>query len=118
VHFIRDAEVDVPDLAGWRRERMPDPTLGHRIEVVPDWACEVLSPSTETKDRRVKMPIYARFGVAYAWLIDPLARTLEAYALAGGGWREIARSAGGAVVAVPPFEAVRIRLEDLWMPGP
>ena len=97
---------------------MPRPTLGHRIEVVPDWVCELLSPSTEKKDRMIKMPIYARFGVAYAWLIDPLARTLEAYALAGGGWQEIGRYVGNAGIAVAPFDAITIRLEDLWMPAP
>jgi Uma2 family endonuclease len=116
LHFIHDTEVDVPDLAGWRRERLARFPQGHRVSVVPDWVCEVLSPSTETKDREIKMPIYARFGVAYAWLIDPLAHTLEAYALDGGNWREIARIAGGTQVVMPPFEAVMIRLDDLWAP--
>jgi Uma2 family endonuclease len=77
LHFIQDVEVAVPDLAGWRRERMPRPPEGHR-SVVPDWVCEVLSPSSESRDRKVKMPISARFGVAFAWLIDPQARALEA----------------------------------------
>ena len=116
LHFIRDAEVDVPDLAGWRRERMLYHPPVHRIEVVPDWVCEVLSPSTESKDRKVKMPIYAKFGVAYAWLLDPLAHTLEAYALDGGAWREIGRFAGAASASVAPFEAVTINLDDLWAP--
>ena len=116
LHFIRDAEVDVPDLAGWRRERMTKHPPVHRIEVVPDWVCEILSPSTESKDREVKMPIYARFGVAYAWLIDPVAHRLEAYALEGGAWRDIGRFAGGALVSVPPFEAVEIALLNLWAP--
>ena len=86
----------------------------YRFTVVPDWVCEVLSPSTESRDRQVKMPIYARFGVAYAWLIDPRAHTLEAYALAGDAWQEIGRFAGGARVSLPPFEAVTIHLDDLW----
>jgi Uma2 family endonuclease len=117
LHFIRDTEVDVPDLAGWRRERFPTlPKAQHRALVVPDWVCEILSPSTESKDREVKMPIYARFGVAYAWLLDPRAHTLEAYALEGGAWREIGRFAGGARVSVAPFEAVTISLDDLWAP--
>jgi Uma2 family endonuclease len=117
LHFIRDTEVDVPDLAGWRRERLPTlPKAQHRALVVPDWVCEILSPSTESKDREVKMPIYARFGVAYAWLLDPRAHTLEAYALEGGAWREIGRFAGGARVSVAPFEAVTISLDDLWAP--
>jgi Uma2 family endonuclease len=117
LHFIRNTEVDVPDLAGWRRERMPRPPEGHRFEVVPDWVCEVLSPATASKDREVKMPIYARYGVAYAWLIDPRARALEAFALEGGTWRAIGRYSGSDRVAVPPFDAVTIPLEDLWMPA-
>ena len=116
LHFIRDTEVDVPDLAGWRRERMINHPPVHRIEVVPDWICEVLSPSTESKDRKVKMPIYAKFGVPYAWLVDPVAQTLEAYALEGGASREIGRYAGAALVSVAPFAAVTINLDDLWAP--
>ncbi len=77
--------MDVPDLAGWRRERMARPSSGHRVTVVPDWVCEILSPSTESKDRVIKMPIYARFGVVHAWLVDPLKRTLDAYTLPDGG---------------------------------
>jgi len=116
LHFIRDAEVDVPDLAGWRRELMPVLPQGHRALVVPDWVCEVLSPATAGTDREIKMPIYARFGVAYAWLLDPIAHTLEAYALDTGTWREIGRFAGAALVSVAPFDAVTINLGDLWAP--
>ena len=116
LHLIRDTEVDVPDLAGWRRERMPTLPQGLRATVIPDWVCEVLSPSTAGIDREIKMPIYARFGVAYAWLLDPIARTLEAYALEEGAWREIGRFTGAALVSVAPFEAVSLNLEDLWAP--
>ncbi|MGV0950937.1 MAG: Uma2 family endonuclease [Azonexus sp.] len=116
LHFIHNTEVDVPDLAGWRRERMPVLPRGHRATVVPDWVCEVLSPSTAGTDREIKMPIYARFGVAYAWLLDPLAHTLEAYALEADAWVEIGRFAGAASVSVAPFAAVTINLEDLWAP--
>lgn len=116
LHFILDTEVNVPDLAGWRRERLPRIPLDHRFTVVPEWVCEVLSPSPESRDREVKMPIFAQFGVAWAWLIDPRKHTLEAYALDGGTWREIGRFAGGAWVSVLPFDAVSIRLDDLWVP--
>ncbi|HYN78734.1 MAG TPA: Uma2 family endonuclease [Lamprocystis sp. (in: g-proteobacteria)] len=116
LHFIHDTEVDVPDLAGWRRSRLPLIPKDHRFTLVPDWVCEILSPSTASKDREVKMPTYAYFGVAYAWLIDPLAHTLEAYALEGGTWREIGRFAGASRVSVAPFDAVTIDLGDLWAP--
>ncbi|WP_089726499.1 Uma2 family endonuclease [Candidatus Thiosymbion oneisti] len=116
VHFVRDVEVAVPDLAGWHRERMPILPTGHRVEVVPDWVCEILSPSTKRKDRKDKMPLYARYGVQYAWLTDPVERTLEVYRLNGNTWIEVGRFAGADQVRVPPFEAVSIDLEGLWLP--
>lgn len=114
VHFVRDKEICVPDLAGWRRERMPRLPDDHRFEVVPDWVCEILSPSTTSKDREIKMPIYARYGVAYAWLIDPQARTLEAYALTNGEWLLIAQGRDSEVVNTAPFEALALDLMALW----
>jgi len=71
VHFARDQEVAVPDLAGWRSERMPRISEGHRFEVVRDWVCAILLPSTASKDRELKLPLYAHYGVAHAWLVDP-----------------------------------------------
>jgi Uma2 family endonuclease len=91
IHFALDEEVAVPDIAAWRRERMPMPPQGHKVRVIPDWVCEILSPPTESKGRRIKMPLYARYGVPFAWLIDPIARTLEAYQLQAGDWQEIGR---------------------------
>jgi len=85
-----------------------------RFQVVPDWVCEILSPSTESKDRQVKMPIYAHYGVRFAWLIDPLRQTLEAFALDQGGWKPIGTWRGAASAAVPPFETVPLALGDLW----
>ena len=114
VHFIRDVEVVVPDLAGWRRERMPSVPKGHRFEVVPDWVCEILSPATAKKDRVVKLPIYAHYGVAHVWLVDPVAQTLEAFELYEGRWLLIATLKDNDQVAVPPFDAVEFSLADLW----
>ncbi len=114
VHFIRDVELAVPDLAGWRRERMPQMPEDHRFEIVPDWLCEILSPSTAKKDRVIKLPIYARHGVGYVWLVDPMARTLEAFESREGRWLMIAALKDDDRVAVPPFEAVGFGLADLW----
>jgi hypothetical protein len=74
-------EVDalVPDLAGWRRERMPDLPKEAFFSLAPDWICEILSPSTESFDRDKKMAVYAREGVRWAWLINPIERTIEVY---------------------------------------
>jgi len=114
VHFIRDVEVAVPDLAGWRRERMPSVPEDHRFEVVPDWVCEILSPSTAKKDRVIKLPIYARFGIAHVWIVDPLAQTLEAFELREGRWTLIATLKDDDPVSIPPFDAVEFSLADLW----
>lgn len=114
VHFIRDTEVAVPDLAGWRRERMPQAPDDHRFEVVPDWVCEILSPSTARKDRFIKLPLYAQYGVRHAWLVDPDAHTLEAYELRASLWTLIATLQDDAAVRVPPFDAIEFSLADLW----
>ncbi|MCB2263362.1 MAG: Uma2 family endonuclease [Candidatus Thiosymbion ectosymbiont of Robbea hypermnestra] len=116
IHFVRDLEVAVPDLAGLRRERMPYLPEGHRLEVVPDWICEILSPSTASSDREVKMPLYAHYGVPCVWLIHPLERTLEAYRLEAGAWVEIGRFTDTDQAAIPPFEAIRLDLAALWGP--
>lgn len=114
IHFQRDVEVAVPDLAGWRRERMPNIPQDHRFDVVPDWICEILSPSTASKDREIKLPLYARYGVRHIWLIDPKARTLETLARQDGAWVVAGYFKDGDEVTAPPFEAVTIELEGLW----
>jgi len=114
VHFVRDSEVAVPDLAGWRRERMLTVPEDHRFEVVPDWLCEILSPTTAKKDRVVKLPLYARYGVPHVWLVDPLVQTLEAFELQQGRWTLIAALKDDEPVAVPPFDAIAFSLADLW----
>ena len=108
LHFRRDAEVLVPDIAGWHRERLPALPADQRFEVVPDWVCEVLSPSTASTDREIKMPIYARDGVAHAWLVDPKQQRLEAYARAGAEWRRIGTFTAAEPIRVTPFDAVAI----------
>jgi Uma2 family endonuclease len=120
LHFpdpTASGEIDalVPDLAGWRRERMPEVPDVAAFTLVPDWICEVLSKSTETYDREEKMPIYAREGVRHAWLVDPIAKTLEVYTLdAGGRWGEPVISRGAEVVRAVPFDAIGLDLSALW----
>jgi Uma2 family endonuclease len=114
IHFIRDTVVAVPDLAGWRRERMPNIPEDHRFEVVPDWVCEILSPGTVKKDRTKKLPLYARYGVAHAWLVDPVVRTLEAFSLREDGWLLVATLKDDDPVRVAPFDAITFPLADLW----
>ena len=109
------ADVIVPDVAGWRRERLPALPETAWFELAPDWACEILSPSTSRTDRAVKMPIYAREGVAHLWLVDPDLHTLEVYQLqADGHWLLLTTLKEDEPVQQPPFEAVAFALGSLW----
>ena len=113
LHFRDD--VVVPDLAGWRRERLPRIPDAAWIELAPDWLCETLSPSTAAIDRGRKLRIYAREGVRHAWLLDPIARTLEVLALAGDRWVVAAVHTGADVVRPEPFAAVEVDMARLWI---
>src|SRR5881394_4072336 len=108
LHFGSD--VLVPDLAGWRRTRLPNVPAEAYLTLAPNWVCEVLSTSTEALDRGTKLRIYARQGVAHAWLVDPLARSLEVMSLEAGRWTPLDRYEGEAKVRVAPFDAVEFEL--------
>jgi len=107
-------DVLVPDLAGWRRTRLPTLPDAAFCALAPDWVCEVLSPSTVQIDRARKLGIYAREGVAHVWLVDPLARTLEVLQLEGGRWVILGAHAGNDVVRVAPFVEIDLELRLLW----
>lgn len=107
-------DIVVPDLAGWRRERLPRLPETAWFELAPDWLAEILSPSTARIDRAEKLPLYARWAVAHVWLIDPDLRTLEAYENQGGRWVWLATLKDADEVRLPPFEAVGFTLAGLW----
>jgi Uma2 family endonuclease len=107
-------DVLVPDLAGWRRERMPVLPDATAFELAPDWVCEVLSPSTTAVDRADKLPVYARESVAHAWLLDPIAKTLEVLRLEAGAWRLVGAWRDDAVIRAEPFDAIELELGALW----
>jgi Uma2 family endonuclease len=113
VHIADD--IVVPDLAGWRRERMPVLTTDEAyFTLAPDWACEVLSPATASRDRSKKLPFYARASVPHVWLVDPLQRTLEVLGLQDGRWLILAVHEGQARVRAEPFDAIELDLGVLW----
>jgi Uma2 family endonuclease len=107
-------DILVPDLAGWRRSRMPALPDTRYFEVVPDWVCEVLSPSTAQLDRVDKLAIYASRGVNHVWLINPEAQTLAVIALNQARWRLDCAFKSDDEVSGPPFEAHRFDLAALW----
>lgn len=109
------SDVLVPDLAGWRRERLPFLNEdAAAFDLAPDWVCEVLSPSTSSLDRVRKMPVYAREGVGWAWLLDPIQRTLEIFELRSDRWQAVRSWEGDARVRAVPFDAIELDLSSLW----
>ncbi len=108
------SDVLVPDLAGWRRKRLPELPEKPYFELSPDWVCEIISPSTAREDRVEKMPIYAREGVVYIWLIDPDLRTLEAFELRGKQWVLLGAYEEDNPVSVAPFDVIEFDLSVLW----
>lgn len=113
IHLGRN--VLVPDLAGWRRSRLPAIPPSAFFTLAPDWVCEVLSPSTASFDRVKKMRVFAAEGVGHAWLVDPAVRTLEVYQLAEGRWVLLSAHEGTESVRVEPFGEIEIVLSDLWV---
>ena len=104
----------MPDLAGWRRTRLPLVPDAAYLTLTPDWVCEVISPSTASLDRVKKLAIYAREQVAHAWLLGPIARTLEVLRLDGSRWTIVATHEGSDVVRAEPFADTDLELASLW----
>ncbi|MBX3225572.1 MAG: Uma2 family endonuclease [Labilithrix sp.] len=119
---VRLAPSDIvkPDLSGWRRERLPEPWDVRPIDVVPDWICEVVSPSNAGTDRVAKRHLYASSGVEHYWIADPAAGTLETYKLDRQTRRWVDSGAFDATAhaRIPPFEAVELDLGRIFPPAP
>lgn len=113
IHLGRD--VVVPDLAGWRRERMPEmPVDKAYFELAPDWVCEVLSPSTASLDRGDKLKVWRAHDVSHVWFVDPEARTHEILEKDERGYRVFEVFSGDAKVRAVPFDAIELELGALW----
>ncbi len=113
LHLAKD--VLVPDVAGWRRQRMPSIPETAFLAIAPDWVCEIVSPSTASLDRVKKLAAYAREHVAFAWIVDPLARTLEVLRLESGRWVMASVHAGSEIVRAEPFGDIEFSLATLWV---
>jgi Uma2 family endonuclease len=107
--------VLVPDLAGWRRERLPSLPREAFFTLAPDWVCEVLSPSTARIDRLKKLAVYAREAVGHAWFVDPALETLEAFRRHESSWLLVLTAGGDDLVRAEPFDAVELSLTGLWI---
>lgn len=109
-----DEDTCVPDLAGWRKERMPKLPPEAYFSMVPDWVCEILSPSNARLDRVKKVPKYAEYGVKHLWLINPREKMLEAFRLENKAWLMVQTFVETDKVRIQPFEAMEFDLGSLW----
>lgn len=107
----------VPDLAGWRVERVPDLPDENPLTVLPDWCCEILSPRTARDDKRLKLPLFARSNVPWSWLVDPALQLVEVYQTLNGLPALITSAQEAERCILPPFD-FEISLENWWLPGP
>lgn len=111
-------DVYVPDIAGWRRERLDDAPEDHRFTVCPDWVCEVYSPASASRDLLVKGQLYHRAGVGWMWTIDPMARAVDAYRSNERTWEHLGRFEGDVMARIAPFDAVELDLSEWWVRRP
>lgn len=114
---LLDELLVVPDLAGWRVERVPELPDENPLTLVPDWVCEVLSPTTARDDRRLKLPLYARARVTRVWLVDPEQRLVEVFETTDAKPTLVAGGAVDERVALPPFDDLPLELSRLWLPA-
>ncbi len=114
LHLRKD--VLVPDLAGWKKDRLPELPKAAAMELAPDWVLEVLSPSTASIDRIVKSRLYAREKVQWLWFLDPDAKTLEVMRLEGNRWLQLGAWTSGELVRAEPFEAVEFDTREWFLP--
>jgi Uma2 family endonuclease len=111
-------DVVVPDIAGWRRERLAAVPDSAFFTLAPDWVCEILSPSTERTDRLRKLSLYARERVSHAWLVNPALRTLEIFCLENARWVVVEAHGDEEAVRAEPFDAIAIDLRLIWPDPP
>lgn len=116
IHLAPRTRVVVPDLAGWRRDRMAQVPDEPYFTIVPDWVCEILSPGTSRFDRLVKLPKFAEHGVGHAWIADVEAQTIEVLRNTGGHWLNVLTADVRAPFRAEPFEAVTLDFRK-WWPG-
>lgn len=116
LHLITPGFTHVvsPDIAGWKRERMPFIPTATFSSVSPDWICEILSPATESYDRKAKARIYHQAGVRWHWLVSPRTRTVEAYRRDGEFWVRLGVWSHDDKATIEPFEEMELDLAVWW----
>ncbi|CAN5300936.1 hypothetical protein BH09MYX1_BH09MYX1_64430 [soil metagenome] len=107
-------DVFRPDIAGWRKERVPSFPVTRPVTPVPDWVCEVLSPGSAAMDQGEKQRTYHTSGVRWYWVVDPHHRTITVLERSDRAY-VVERTVGDrGLVGLPPFDALEIDLADFF----
>lgn len=106
-------QVYRPDVAGWRRERLPQLPEESPITLRPDWVCEILSPSNKQNDLFKKLRTYQRSQVPHYWILDPEAEGLAIYRWTAEGYLLVLTAEGRERIRGEPFDAVEFSVHGL-----
>ncbi len=115
---LATGEIVRPDVVGWRRERCPERPTGTPIDQLPDWICEVISPSNSTNDTIKKLRLYHRVAVPHYWLVDPRDATLTVMRWSPDGYVTVLRAERGDVVRAEPFHEIDLAVGTLFGDDP
>jgi Uma2 family endonuclease len=110
---LSDYDVFQPDILFISRSRLH--IIGDsNIQGAPDLVIEVLSPSTESRDRGTKLRQYLRFGVREYWIIDPQNKTCEVLLASDTEFETVGLYAEGATVTSPILEGIQVEVDRLF----
>jgi Uma2 family endonuclease len=103
-----------PDVAGWRRERCPEQPKGMPVELMPDWMCEILSPSNASNDTVKKLRLYHRAGIRHYWIADPQEATLTVMRWSAEGYITVLSAERHEKVRAEPFDAIELFVGSMF----
>lgn len=115
VLYANTREVFRHDLVGFRRDLHPArPSNELPVKIRPDWACEILSPSTARYDVVKKQRTLHGHRVPHYWIVDPEHQTLTVMRWNEGHYLRVLDAGVGDVVRAEPFDAIELDVRELF----
>jgi Uma2 family endonuclease len=114
VVLAKEAQIAQPDLIFIAKERAPKLITRAAVTGAPDLVLEIISHSTARADRKIKPQLYARYGVAEYWLVDPEDQSVEVFMLDGETYRVAGIYLAGDVIKVGRFADAQIAVDSIF----